>query len=59
MVTRNLETSIRIYSRQYPVVAIVGPKQNGKTTMARYMFPDHNYLSIENLDVCHSEEQHI
>jgi uncharacterized protein len=53
MFRRNLETSIRIYSSQYPVVAIVGPRQSGKTTLARYMFPGHKYLSMENLDIRH------
>jgi predicted AAA+ superfamily ATPase len=53
MIRRNLETSIRKYSSQYPVVAIVGPRQSGKTTLARYMFPDHKYLSMENLDIRH------
>ena len=53
MIRRNLETSIKIYSSQYPVVAIVGPRQSGKTTLARYMFPDHKYLSLENLDIRH------
>jgi predicted AAA+ superfamily ATPase len=53
MIRRNLETAIRIYSSQYPVVAIVGPRQSGKTTLARYMFPDHQYLSMENLDIRH------
>ncbi|MBU2520670.1 MAG: hypothetical protein KKD50_00405 [Proteobacteria bacterium] len=59
MIRRNLETSIRIYSREYPVVAIVGPRQSGKTTLARHLFPDHKYLSIENLEIRHSEEQHV
>jgi len=53
MIRRNLETSIRIYSSQYPVVAIVGPRQSGKTTLAKYMFPGHKYLSMENLDIRH------
>lgn len=53
MIRRNLETSIRIYSSQYPVVAIVGPRQSEKTTLARYMFPGHKYLSMENLDIRH------
>ncbi len=53
MIRRNLETSIRRYSSQYPVVAIVGPRQSGKTTPARHMFFDHRYLSMENLDIRH------
>ncbi|MBU0987141.1 MAG: ATP-binding protein, partial [Proteobacteria bacterium] len=43
----------RVYAKEYPVVAIVGPRQSGKTTLSRYMFPDHKYLSMENLDIRH------
>lgn len=53
MIRRNLESPIRRYSKEYPVVAIVGPRQSGKTTLARYLFPDHTYLSMENLDIRH------
>jgi predicted AAA+ superfamily ATPase len=53
MIRRNLETSIHKYSKEYPVVAIVGPRQSGKTTLARHMFPDYKYLSMENLDIRH------
>lgn len=35
---------------QFPVVAITGPRQSGKTTLARSHFPDHPYVSLENLD---------
>ncbi len=53
MIRRNLEHAIGKYSKEYPVVAIVGPRQSGKTTLARYMFPGHTYLSMENLDLRH------
>ena len=53
MIKRTLETYIRRYSRQYPVVALVGPRQSGKTTLVRHIFPDHKYLSLENLDLRH------
>ena len=53
MIRRNLEASINKYSREYPVIAIVGPRQSGKTTLAMHMFPDHKYLSMENLDIRH------
>jgi uncharacterized protein len=35
---------------QFPVVAITGPRQSGKTTLARAQFPSHPYVSLENLD---------
>ena len=32
----------------YPVVTICGPRQAGKTTLARHLFPDYKYVSLEN-----------
>lgn len=57
MIRRTLEFSIKQYSRQYPVVAIVGPRQSGKTTLARHLFPEHKYLSMENLDIRHRAQE--
>ena len=53
MIQRTLESFIRRYSREYPVIALVGPRQSGKTTLVRHLFPDHTYLSLENLDLRH------
>ncbi len=35
MIPRNLELPIHKYKSQYPVIAIVGPRQSGKTTLAQ------------------------
>ncbi len=51
MIKRNLAPIIRRLSKEYPVLAIVGPRQSGKTTLARALFPNHTYLSLENLDL--------
>jgi len=50
MIARNLEKQIQKYAHQYPVISIVGPRQSGKTTLARYVFPNYRYVSLENLD---------
>jgi predicted AAA+ superfamily ATPase len=34
----------------YPVTTITGPRQSGKTTLARACFPDCNYVSLEETD---------
>ena len=34
----------------YPVVTITGPRQSGKTTMARAAFPTYQYRSLELID---------
>ena len=37
-------------ARGFPVLALTGPRQSGKTTLARASFPDKPYISLENLD---------
>ena len=34
----------------YPILAISGPRQSGKTTMLRDSFPEYEYLSMEDVD---------
>lgn len=38
-------------AKGFPVVAITGPRQSGKTTLARLTFPHKPYLSLEDPDV--------
>ena len=47
---RTLEKKVKQLSRIYPAVALTGPRQSGKTTMVKKIFPDKKYLSLENLD---------
>jgi len=35
----------------YSVVTITGPRQSGKTTLVRYLFPQLPYFSFENPDI--------
>lgn len=44
------ETLIR-YSKGFPVICVTGPRQSGKTTIARETFPDKPYLSLEDPDI--------
>jgi len=34
----------------YPVLTVTGPRQSGKTTLARAAFPEHVYVSLEETD---------
>jgi len=54
---RHLETAIRRYAEDFPVISLVGPRQSGKTTLARKLFKDHSYLSLENLDLRRQAEE--
>lgn len=31
-----------------PVVTIMGPRQSGKTTLVKHVFPDHQYINLED-----------
>ncbi|MDD5092345.1 MAG: ATP-binding protein [Candidatus Wallbacteria bacterium] len=50
MIKRHLAKAIEKYAKEYPVIAIVGPRQSGKTTLAKMRFPNHSYISMENAD---------
>ena len=43
------ETALRL-ARGFPILAITGPRQSGKTTLARSVFPDRAYVTLEDPD---------
>ena len=51
MLSRHLSESVLSAAAQNPVVTLMGPRQSGKTTLCRMLFPDHEYLSLEAPDV--------
>ena len=51
MIRRVLETRLRALARKFPVVTVTGPRQSGKTTLCRAVFPDKPYVSLEAPDV--------
>lgn len=50
MIHRAAEKLLRAYSRQFRALAVVGPRQSGKTTLVRKVFPRKPYVSLENPD---------
>jgi len=50
MVPRTAQASLLRLARGFPVVALTGPRQSGKTTLARAAFPGKPYVSLENAD---------
>jgi uncharacterized protein len=51
MIRRNLQHRLRALARKFPVVTVTGPRQSGKTTLCRAVFPRKPYVSLETLDV--------
>jgi len=50
MYQRTLSKHIKASLKSYDVVTILGPRQSGKTTLSRYLFPNFDYRSLENPD---------
>lgn len=51
MIRRLITTELLESAAEYPVVTVFGPRQSGKTTLARMTFPDKRYYSLENPDI--------
>lgn len=51
MIKRAISDKILSYARHYPVITITGPRQSGKTTLCKALFPKKQYFSLENIDV--------
>ncbi len=49
-IKRTAEKTFQVLLRQYPSVAVTGPRQSGKTTLVRHACPDKPYVLLEDLD---------
>jgi uncharacterized protein len=50
VINRQIYKAIREYQNKYPILALTGPRQSGKTTLLKKLFPDYRYVSLENPD---------
>lgn len=50
MIGRHLAGVVRSYARMFKIVAILGPRQSGKTTLARAVFGKMPYVNLEEPD---------
>ncbi|MCK5838673.1 MAG: ATP-binding protein, partial [Bacteroidales bacterium] len=50
MIKREITKKIREVAKYFPVISITGPRQSGKTTLARNEFSDLPYVSLEESD---------
>ncbi len=51
MIYRNITPYIKELAKKMPVIAITGPRQSGKTTLAKAIFSDYDYVTLENLNI--------
>ena len=50
MIERNIAPVLLQLATQYPVITLTGPRQSGKTTLTRHLFPDKPYVTLEDPD---------
>ena len=50
-IERNIKKTILDFRSWFPIVYVGGPRQSGKTTLLRHIFPDLPYSNLENADV--------
>lgn len=48
MIVREITPVVRQRAAEFPVLTITGPRQSGKTTLARSCFPHHDYANLED-----------
>ncbi|MDD3722471.1 MAG: ATP-binding protein [Lutibacter sp.] len=51
MIQREAEKEIILLASQFKAVAVIGPRQSGKTTLVRHIFKNKAYVNFENPDV--------
>lgn len=50
MFPRTLTKKLVYAATKFPVITITGPRQSGKTTLAQSVFPQKQYVTLEDLD---------
>jgi predicted AAA+ superfamily ATPase len=49
-IPREIENALLRGATSFPVLTLTGPRQSGKTTMIKHLFPEKTYISLENPD---------
>jgi len=50
IIKRDIGSHLKSLAGQFPAVAVMGPRQSGKTTLVKETFPDYAYVSVEDID---------
>lgn len=50
MIQRQIADKILYLATKFPVISLTGPRQSGKTTLVKELFPDHAYVNLEHPD---------
>jgi predicted AAA+ superfamily ATPase len=53
MIERTITPLLRQLVSQYPVITLTGPRQSGKTTLAKSLFAGKPYVTLEDTGWAH------
>ena len=61
MIERKAYAALMRLAEQFPIIAITGPRQSGKSTLTKYAFPEKNiyHLMIKTIENWQSRTQVI
>lgn len=48
MIPRKIAPVLMAAAERFPVLTLLGPRQSGKTTLVKFLFPDYEYINLEN-----------
>ncbi|MBE6469945.1 MAG: ATP-binding protein [Coriobacteriaceae bacterium] len=51
MIPRSLAEKVLEMATRFPVVSITGPRQSGKSTLVKSLFPAYRYVTLEDVDM--------
>lgn len=51
MIQREISSTLKKMASKMPIISITGPRQSGKTTLAKMCFPEYQYVNLESPDV--------
>ena len=48
MIERDISTTLKRFAASYPAVTVLGPRQAGKSTLVKALFPTYSYANLED-----------
>lgn len=48
MIERSIAPFVLDNARWFPIVSVTGPRQSGKSTLVQHLFPDYEYVNLED-----------
>jgi len=49
-IKRDITEDVLKGAQESSVLTITGPRQSGKSTLCRHLFPNHNYIDMQDID---------